>query len=277
MLTTRKDSPQQEDRSTFGTVPQDDKYVPAAVYSAAQALLRITQTDEAAQVLVKLVRDLGGHAVPESIADDEALTIDISLGEGEPVFPSAPEGSAARWLLNTYMQGAAADARAAISLVRRAERLATDAGIDEASALPDHQTMSRLVSRLTEGDAVVAIDLDWIKVVGNNQQLSDREILRSFGKTLRLATRATEHCGRFSGGEFLVLMNNPSDEGGNRMLERLRERWTKAPRPQELTFSAGIAAVDSRGWRPATEAADKARRRAQESGDCWETARPEDY
>jgi len=277
MLTTRQDSPVIKGRSTAGADPRDDKYVPSAVLSAAQALLRLTRTGEAAQVLVELVRDLGGHAVPESIADEEALTIDISLGEGEPVFPSAPQGSAAHWLLTTYIEAAVADAEAAISLVRRAERLASDAGIDKASALPDHQTMSRLVSRLTEGDAVVAIDLDWIRVIGSDQQLSDREIIRSFGKTLRLATRATDHCGRFSGGEFLVLMTNPSEEGGTKMLERLRERWIKAPRPQELTFSAGIAAVDDQGWRPATEAANMARRRAQDSGDCWETARPEDY
>jgi GGDEF domain-containing protein len=262
---------------TTGAGPQDDKYVPSVVLSAAQALLRVTRTDEAAQVLVKLVRDLGGHAVPESLADEEALTIDISLGEGEPVFPSAPQGSAARWLLNAYMQGATADAQAAIPLVRRAERLAADAGIDEVSALPDHQTMSRLVSRLASGDAIVAVDLDWIRVIGSDQQLSDREIIRAFGKSLRQATRATEYCGRFSGGEFAVLMTNPTDVGGPKMLERLREHWIKAPRPQELTFSAGIAAVDGQGWRPATEAADKARRRAQESGDCWETARPEDY
>ena len=277
MLTARKDSPQQEDRSTFGAVPQDDKYVPTAVYSAAQALLRITQTDEAAQVLVRLVRDLGGHAVPESIADEEALLIDISLGEGEPIYPSAPESSAAHWLLSNYIEGAVADAQAAIALARRADRLATDAGIDEMSALPDHQTMSRLVSRLREGDAVVALDLDWIKVVGSEQRYSDRDLLRSFGRSLRLATRATEYCGRFSGGELVVLMTDPSDEGGAKMLERLRDRWTNTAHPEELTFSAGIAVVDDQGWRPATQAADRALRRAQESGDSWETAQPEDY
>ena len=277
MLTTRKDAPQQEDRPTFGAVPQDDNYVPSAVYLATQALLRVTRTDEAAQILVQMVRNLGGHAVPESIADEEALPIDISLGEGEPIYPSAPRGSATHWLLTTYVKGAVADAQAAIALVRRADRLAADAGIDETSALPDHKTMSRVVSRLTEGDAIVALDLDWIRVVGSEQQLSDRELLRSFGRSLRLATRATEYCGRFSSGELVVLMTDPSDEGPTRMLERLRERWAKESHPQELTFSAGIAVVGEQGWRPATQAADGALRRAQESGDSWETARPEDY
>ncbi|MCH8814057.1 MAG: diguanylate cyclase [Chloroflexi bacterium] len=277
MLTTRKDSPVLEGTPTLGAAPQDDKYVPAAVYSAAQALLRVARTDEAAQVLVRLVRDLGGHAVPESIADQETLPIDISLGEGEPVYPSAPEGSATHWLLTTYIEGAVADAQAAIALVRRAERLAADAGIDETSALPDHQTMSRLVSRLREGDAIVALDLDWIRVVGTDQEFSDRDLLRSLGKTLRQATRATEYCGRFSGGEFVVLMANPTELGGTRMLERLRERWANAAHPQELTFSAGIAVVGEQGWRTAVQAADRALRRAQESGDSWETARPDDY
>lgn len=277
MLTTRRQSRATTDGPAPIAAPQDNEYVPAAVHAASRALLRVSAAAAASQVLVKLVRDLGGHAVPESLADEEALPIDISLGESEPVYPSAPEGSAARWLLTTYIAGAVADAQAAIALVRKSGRLATDAGIDETTALPDHQTMSRLVSRLAEGDAILAIDLDWIRIVCSDLPQSDKDLMRSFGRSLRLATRATEHCGRFSGGEFLVLMTAPSDESGPRMLERLRKRWAKAPHPPDLTFSAGIAVVNDQGWRPAIQAADRALRRAQESGDSWETARPEDY
>ena len=276
MLTTRDETTVPDSAAAITSTPRDDKYVPAAVHAATQALLRVESSDQARQVLVQLVRNLGGHAVPKSLGDVDALPIDISLREGEPVYPTASKGSAAHWLLAEYIEAAVTDARVAIELVRAAERLATDAGIDRISGLPDHQTMSRLLSRLVEGDAIVAMDLDWIQVIGTDQP-SDQEILRSFGRSLRLAARATEHCGRFGGGEFLLLMYEPGEEGCIRLLERLRERWEKSGHSNELSFSAGIANVDEQGWRSAIQAADRALRRAQETGDKWETATPDDY
>jgi diguanylate cyclase (GGDEF)-like protein len=276
MITTRKAPPVPHDAASITSAPSDDKYVPAAVHAATQSLLRVATSDQAAQVLVQLVRDLGGHTVPESLADPNALPIDISLGQGESVYPTASKGSATHWLLTTYMEAAVKDALAAIELVSAAERLATDAGIDPKSGLPDHQTMSRLLSRLEAGDAILAIDLDWIRLIGVDNHPGEEELLRLFGKALRLSTRATEYCGRFSGGEFLILLREPGSEGGTRVLERLRDRWDKVPH-DELTFSAGIAVLNDEGWRPAIEAADRALKRAQESGDRWETATQSDY
>jgi len=276
MLKTRDESPAPDSAAAITNIPRNDKYVPAAVHTATQALLRVENVDQAAQVLVQLVRDLGGHAVPDSLSDPDAMPIDISLGEGGLVFPSASPGSTAHWLLTEYMEAAVADATAAIELMRAAQRLATDAGIDQISGLPDQQTMSRLLSRLVESDAIVAMDLDWVRAIGTDQP-SDQMILRSFGRSLRMATRATEHCGRSAGGEFLVLMYEPGEEGCLRLLERFRDRWQKSEYGNDLTFSAGMARVSDQGWRSAIQAADRALRRGQESGDKWETATPEDY
>ena len=171
---------------------------------------------------------------------------------------------------------AVADARAAMEWLRAAPRLATDAGIDQLTGLPDQTTMSRILSRLVEGDAIVAMDLDWVRAIGTDQP-SDQAILRSFGRSLRLATRATEHCGRSAGGEFLALMYDPGEDGCLRLLERFRDRWQKSDHGNDLSFSAGIARVNDQGWRSAIQGADRSLRRAQESGDRWETATPDDY
>lgn len=253
-----------------------EKYVPDEVYSSTRALLHVKTSEEAAGIVVQLVRRLGGEVVPASDDDPNALDIDLSLGHGDPVYPSAPEGSAARWLILNYVPRLVEDARVAFDLVQRAERLASDAGVDLVSGLPDHQTLSRLVTRLETGDAVVAVDLDWIRGIGDGQH-TDQDVLRRFARDLRSATRANEFCGRSRGGEFVVLLEKPGTEGAHKLLERLKARWDRRPDSIPHTFSAGIAPVDDRGWRAAIQAADRAMRRSQEAGDSWLTASAGDY
>ena len=83
--------------------------------------------------------------------------------------------------------------------------------------------------------------------------------------------------GRASGGEFVALLNEPGTDGAFKLLERLQERWEKRPSTMPHTFSGGISTVDDRGWRPAIQAADRALRRCQETGNHWESAQAEDY
>lgn len=275
LITSRSDSPA-AGRPAPSTNPPE-KYVPDLVYSATRSLMRIAGSDEAISLLSGLVRKLGGNIVPASADDPHALPIDISLGHGEAVYPVAEPGSAAHWLISTYLPNVVKDAQAAFAMALRAEVLAKDAGIDPVSGLPSHRTLSRLVTRLQTGDAIVAVDLDWIHVLGTDGVQSDQEILRAFARDLRHATRATEFCGRSSGGEFIALLNNPGPDGAFKLLERLQARWEKRPSTIPHTFSAGIATVDDQGWRPAIQAADRALRRSQETGDHWESALPDDY
>lgn len=254
-----------------------EKYVPDPVYTATRNLLRVRASDGAISILVQLVRQLGGEIACESDGDQNAMAIDISLGQSEPVYPVAEAGSAAHWLISTYLPNVVADARSAFELAMRAELLAKDAGIDPVSGLPNHRTLSRLVTRLGPGDAIVAVDLDWAHAMGNANAHADNETLRAFARDLRQATRANEFCGRSSGGEFFALLNDPGPEGAFKLLERLHARWAKRPSTMVITFSGGVAIVDERGWRPAIQAADKVLRRCQEKGNCWEAAAPEDY
>lgn len=276
LITTRSDTPTENRRSSPSANPPE-KYVPDLVYSTTRSLLRIVGSDDALSLLSQLVRKLGGNIVPASVNEPDALAIDISLGHGEPIYPVAKPGSAAHWLLSTYLPNVVKDAQAAFELARRAEILAKDAGIDTVSGLPSHRTLSRLVTRLQTGDAIVAVDLDWIHVIGADDVQSDQEILRAFARDLRNATRANEFCGRSSGGEFVALLNDPGSDGAFKLLERLQERWAKRPSTMPHTFSGGVATVDERGWRPAIQAADRVLRRCQETGNCWESAQAEDY
>jgi GGDEF domain-containing protein len=276
MLITSRSDATTETRPSPSTNPPE-KYVPDLVYTTTRSLMRVASSDEAISLLSGLVRKLGGNIVPASADDPNALQIDISLGHGEPVYPVAERGSAAHWLLSTYLPNVVKDAQAAFEMALRAEVLAKDAGIDAVSGLPNHRTLSRLVTRLQTGDAIVAVDLDWIHVLGTDDVQSDQEILRAFARDLRNATRATEFCGRSSGGEFVALLNDPGPDGAFKLLERLQTRWAKRPSTMPHTFSGGIAKVDDRGWRPAIQAADRALRRCQETGDHWESALPDDY
>lgn len=276
LLNTRSEATPEMKRAVLAANPPD-KYVPDSVYSATRAMMRISSSDDAIQILAQLVRKLGAEIARQSDNHEDALPIDISFGQGDPVYPVAKEGSAAHWLVSTYLPNAVKDAQSAFELARRAELLAKDAGIDAVSGLPNHRTLSRLVTRLGPGDAIVAADLDWVHAIGNEDMQADHEILRAFARDLRQATRANEFCGRNSGGEFVALLNDPGPEGASKLLERLATRWEKRPSTMPLTFSGGIAIVDDRGWRPAIQAADRVLRRCQEKGNCWESAGPEDY
>jgi diguanylate cyclase (GGDEF)-like protein len=277
MLVTTGSEHLAEDQRAAPITDPPEKYVPDLVYSATRLLLRARGPDEAVSLLSQLVHDLGGSTVPASANDPNALPIDISLGQGEPVYAVASPRSAARWLLSTYLPDVIEDARVALELASRAEVLAKDAGIDPVSGLPSHGTLSRLVARLKPGDAIVAVDVDWDRFPGSGTAHGDQEIVRAFARDLRKAARATEFCCRSGGGEFVALLNEPGSEGAFKLLGRLQDRWVKRPQAIPHTFSGGIATIDDRGWRPAIQAADRALRRSQKTGDCWEAAQPEDY
>lgn len=252
--------------------------VPDVVYRATRALLRIRTAEQGVGIIISLIKDLGGSAAPERLADPDAIPLDISLGEGEPLLPTAPEGSDARRAIAEFLPPMVDDARVALELTRGVERLARDAGVDALTGLPDRRSMGRLMGRLKAGDTLVALDLDDFRLI-NETDGNDAgdEVLRSFSRALRHAARATDHFGRMSADEFLVVLPHESAATAGILLERLRDHWMKV-RSVPVTFSAGVACVSRDDWRSAMQAAERALFRAKEAGrDCWETARDEEY
>jgi DNA-binding transcriptional MerR regulator len=94
-----------------------------AAHQATRALLYITNAREATDILVDVVRRLGGSTAPADQAGSWALPIDLTFGEDEPVLPMAEPLSVARLRLERLLPGLVEDARRAVALVHRLEDL----------------------------------------------------------------------------------------------------------------------------------------------------------
>ena len=62
----------------------DDPTGDGVALAATRALLKASTREEVARVLHTAVGDLGGTVVPARLASESALSVDVSLGVGEP-------------------------------------------------------------------------------------------------------------------------------------------------------------------------------------------------
>lgn len=234
---------------------------------ATRALLWIATPTDARRAATDLVAMLGGQLVPAEAAGTEAIPIDLSFGDGSPVLPSAPSGSLARTLLERHLPSFAEDVRRALELTARADRLAEDASIDSLTRLPNRRMLGRALGRVQPGDVVIMIDLDHFKSVNDTlgHDAGDR-VLSALGHTLRATVRGRDVIGRYGGEEFVVILTTDTDPDA--FLTRVRRAW-EADRPHPITFSAGIARVDTDPT-ATLKAADDALYVAKETGrDRW--------
>lgn len=96
-----------------------------AAYRATRALLRIREPAEAVDILVTLVRELGGEVVPADDAAPDALPLDVSLGERAPLLPVAEPYSLARLNVERVLPTVLDDARHAALSARGKGRRST--------------------------------------------------------------------------------------------------------------------------------------------------------
>ena len=258
---------------------QTELEVPGAVHRLSRRLLTIATPREAAALAAELVAELGALTGEGTPCVDCAAEIEISFGDGLPVFPCAPPDSLARQMIEAYLPGFIEDATQTIETRRWAERMAHDAGVDPLTGLLERSAMGRLMARLQEGDLLIAVDLDdFKKINAEDGRAAGDAVLRAFARALRAATRANENCARMRSDEFLVVLYQ-ADAGETAMifLDRLRRKWREMATSLPA-FSAGIAQVGNGGWRPAMLAADRALQRAKEDpAGFWVTASEEDY
>ena len=90
-----------------------------AAYSATRALLRVRRPAQAVDILVRLVRELGGDVVDAEGAPPEALPLDLSFGERATLLAVAPPYSVARLHLERILPTVLDDARNMELLARR--------------------------------------------------------------------------------------------------------------------------------------------------------------
>lgn len=250
-----------------------------AVLDATRELLWVATPAEASAVVRRLITVLGGQTVRARGATRDAVPVDVSFGEQEPLLPSAPALSVARLLIEQHLPTFMLDAQRALELADKTVRLTHDASVDALTGLANRRTLNRLLGRLHLDDTLIMVDLDHFKVVNDTLGHSEGDrALRVFGRTLAGALRAKDHAGRYGGEEFLVILSADglTDPDPDSFLRRLRLGWEDA-RPHPVTFSAGVAAA---GPDPgaALTAADRALYRAKTSGrDRWLAATSEDY
>lgn len=232
---------------------------------SARALLRVDSAEQAVGVLIRAVSDLGGATVPALRCPAEAIPIDISLGEADPLLPVAPVGSPARRDLERLLPGLVEDARTAADRATRLGRLADQVDTDPLTGLGNRRGLTR-VRTLRNMDSIAMVDLDHFKQVNDTYGHADGDrILVAFSRTLRQHLRSSDLVFRLGGEEFLLIMPATTPEGVLTALENLRQRW-HSERMHPVTFSAGVATVEKGDLSAAILSADTALYAAKQAG-----------
>jgi diguanylate cyclase (GGDEF)-like protein len=251
--------------TTLGGRPTDPEHVQRVLLDSARTLLRVDSAEQAVGVLIRAVSDLGGSTVPAGKAAAGAIPIDISLGEADPLLPTAASGSQARATLEQLIPGLVEDAKVAAARVGRLDQLSEEAETDPLTGLANRRSLSRIRVR-QHVDSIAMLDLDRFKLVNDTygHPAGDR-VLVAFSRALRQHLRSTDSVFRFGGEEFLLIMPGTTPAGVLVVLEDLRRRW-QAVRPLPVTFSAGVAEVVDADLSASVLNADGALYRAKENG-----------
>lgn len=222
-----------------GALPDAETIVDGVV----RQLLHAESAGEVRAILLASVHRLGGFTVLADHADESALPVDLTMGAGEPLLPVAEPGSPARVNLERHLPTLVADARHALDVIARTERLSREASTDSLTRLGNRETFARLLARLGSADLVVAIDLDGFKEVNDTfGHPAGDELLRDFAACLLEHLRAGDHAMRLGGDEFALVLPGTPVEGAGALLDRLRVDW-RDRRSRPVDFSAGVTPV----------------------------------
>ena len=91
-----------------------DSYAVLATYETVRDLLRATDAGQVRDIMVGLVRRLGGEVSEAALQDDTAIPVDLAFGEGPPLLPCAPSPSVARMRLEAVLPLVVEDARVVV-------------------------------------------------------------------------------------------------------------------------------------------------------------------
>ena len=104
--------------TTRATQERDDPAALVALHRATRDLLRAGTPERVVSISIGLVRELGGSVVPAAFADAVALPVDLAMGHGPPLLPSAPPLTVARLRLERLLPLFVEDARDAMQTSR---------------------------------------------------------------------------------------------------------------------------------------------------------------
>ncbi len=110
--------------------------------------------------------------------------------------------------------------------------------------------------------ALVLFDLDHFKKFNDTLgHVAGDDALRAAAEILMAETRAMNLVARYGGDEFVAVLSDTTEEGGERHAQRVALRLSRHPvlGPLGLTLSSGVAAFDERmeGWEDLLRTADE--------------------
>ncbi|MDT7720926.1 MAG: diguanylate cyclase, partial [Mycobacterium sp.] len=254
--------------TTIAELPRDA----ADVVGILRALFEIRSASTAAALVHHAVEQLGGIVTSTNKAGPDTIQIDVSLGEGPPVFPSAAPDSASSTQIKALIPPLVEDAKQAIALLRRHEALRVDTSHDTLTGLANRRVLERVLPRLEAG-VVIIIELNRSTEAGAAESgaIGDA-LIATFGGVLVRSSGLSDLCCRVGVEEFVVITAERDLDAALDLIRRIRESWA-AIRPEPITLSAGAAQIAARGGPAALLSAGRALDRAREVGpDCIEVA-----
>ncbi|HYN96863.1 MAG TPA: hypothetical protein VES42_23725 [Pilimelia sp.] len=223
-------------------------------YEAPRGLLDATSPREVVDEVFDFVEALGGRVTPARLGQPDTQPLDLSFGVDEPMLAATDPLGIPRLHLTLLLPTFLEDARGVIMQMRHTTRLRDEASCDHLTRLLSRRALDREVYRLRHGDAVAAITLDepaWRPVQVDTA--ADEQLLVAFGPLLCDHLRPANLVARFDRTTLVVAALEEGPGLLAQRLDRLRRAWPLV-RPQPVTFSAAVVAVDIPGSRALGEA-----------------------
>jgi diguanylate cyclase (GGDEF)-like protein len=146
--------------------------------------------------------------------------------------------------------------RSGLKLKEAYKRIEELAELDELTGASNRRCIMRMLDeeiararRTGTPCSIALIDLDWFKRINDaHGHPTGDEVLRTFAITMFANIRPIDRFGRYGGEEFLLVLPDASQDGGCRMLDRLRTiiadlDWSAFSPGMRVTISAGVATL----------------------------------
>lgn len=216
-----------------------------AVQRARLALAAAQTPRDVIDVVVGLVRTLGGQILPVGLASEDALPWNVTLGVDEAMLASVDPGSAAWEELNVVLPTFLDDARRVVIQLRQQTFRQDPATSDAVTGLVDRAAFDAQLYQLKSGDAIALVRLHHLQLLTDNAGLAASEaVLVGFARLLTDHVRASDCTARYSEDTFGLALPGISVRALAHRLEVIRQAWNGL-RPYTVTFSVGTAVLDS--------------------------------
>lgn len=177
-----------------------------AVTNAQRRLLDLRRREEATDVLVELVRALGGTVIPAHLAPADGLHVDLTFGASETLVPSAPPGSPARARLERLLPSLVEQARGILRLLDASgmvDRLDTT---DLLTGLSTRDHLLRIMQRSGDGDRLLGFAIDRPRAITETYGRARLDVLvHAMAQLVSTHVHPADHAARVGPGSVAIL------------------------------------------------------------------------